>query len=250
MSDPLTDFIAACRVEIKRVPDAADRVVAIAPLMAKLAAMAAPYLGPEHRRSDPAHYARNAIHIDPSGDLSLFAQVWLPGQWTPVHDHGSWGLVGIVEGVLEERALMSAHDGYHSRRGHRAAAGRHGAAQLWLGQQLRAQPRPHPHDRGAAGPRALHQPAPLWPKHELVPHLRYRRRHPPAYRRAAPRGALSWSALRALAWLSSAWPTRLFGSSPRSSAAARPCTRRRIPSLASAAIRRGWVAPRLELREP
>jgi 3-mercaptopropionate dioxygenase len=109
MSDPFSDFIAACRVEIKRVPDAADRVVAIAPLMAELAAMAAPRLGPEHRRGDPAHYARNAIHIDPSGDLSLFALVWLPGQWTPVHDHGSWGVVGIVEGVLEERTLMSAH---------------------------------------------------------------------------------------------------------------------------------------------
>ena len=54
MSDPFSDFIAACRVEIKRVPDAADRVVAIAPLMAELAAMAAPHLGPEHRRSDPA----------------------------------------------------------------------------------------------------------------------------------------------------------------------------------------------------
>jgi hypothetical protein len=73
MSDPLTDFIAACRVEIKRVPDAADRVMAIAPLMAELAAMVAPHLGLEHRHSDPAHYARNAIHIDPSGDLSLFA---------------------------------------------------------------------------------------------------------------------------------------------------------------------------------
>ncbi len=45
MSDPLTDFIAACRVEIKRVPDTADRVAAIAPLMAELAAMAAPHLG-------------------------------------------------------------------------------------------------------------------------------------------------------------------------------------------------------------
>ena len=42
MSDPLTDFIAACRVEIERAPDAADRVVAIAPLMAELAAMAPP----------------------------------------------------------------------------------------------------------------------------------------------------------------------------------------------------------------
>jgi hypothetical protein len=53
MTDPLSHFIAACRVEIKRAPDAADRVVAIAPLMAGLAATAAAHLGPEHRRSDP-----------------------------------------------------------------------------------------------------------------------------------------------------------------------------------------------------
>jgi predicted metal-dependent enzyme (double-stranded beta helix superfamily) len=98
MTDPFSDFIAACRVEIKRAPDAADRVVAIAPLMVGLAATAAPHLGPEHRRSDPGHYARDAIHIDPAGYLSLFALVWLPGQWTPVHDHGSWGVVVIVEG--------------------------------------------------------------------------------------------------------------------------------------------------------
>lgn len=108
MSSLFADFIAACRSEIDRTPEAADRVIAIAPLMRDLAAQAGPFLGPEHRRADPAHYARNAIHIDPAGDLSLFALVWLPGQWTPVHDHGSWGVVGIVEGELEERALMSA----------------------------------------------------------------------------------------------------------------------------------------------
>jgi predicted metal-dependent enzyme (double-stranded beta helix superfamily) len=49
----------------------------------------------------------NAIHIAPVGDLSLFALVRLPGQWTPVHDHGIWG--GIVEGVIEARTLMPAH---------------------------------------------------------------------------------------------------------------------------------------------
>jgi len=31
--------------------------------------------------------------------------VWLPGQWTPVHDHGSWGVVGLVRGVLENYYL-------------------------------------------------------------------------------------------------------------------------------------------------
>ena len=68
-------------------------------------------LGQAHRRSDPAHYARNAILI--GDDLSLYALVWLPGQWTPVHDHGSWGVVGVVEGSLQERAWIrtSADDG-------------------------------------------------------------------------------------------------------------------------------------------
>jgi predicted metal-dependent enzyme (double-stranded beta helix superfamily) len=123
MSTVFTDFIADCRREIDRTEDAADRVIAIAPLMQALLREVGPHLGEAHRRPDPAHYARNAIHIEPSGDLSLFALVWLPGQWTPVHDHGSWGVVGIVEGVLEERALMSAHgditanDGIVLRRG-------------------------------------------------------------------------------------------------------------------------------------
>lgn len=123
MHAKISQFLAACRTEIDRTDDAADRVIAIAPLMQALLPHAAEFLGPEERRSDPAHYARNAIHIDPAGDLSLFALVWLPGQWTPVHDHGSWGVVGIVEGVLEERALMSAHgditadDGIVLRRG-------------------------------------------------------------------------------------------------------------------------------------
>ena len=76
--------------------------------MRDLAAESDGFLSAEHFRSDPGHYARNAIHIAPSGNLSLFALVWLPGQWTPVHDHGSWGVVGIVRGVLEERSYMSA----------------------------------------------------------------------------------------------------------------------------------------------
>ena len=56
----------------------------------------------------PGALCPQCIYICPDGELSLFALVWLPGQWTPVHDHGSWGVVGVVEGLLEERAYMSA----------------------------------------------------------------------------------------------------------------------------------------------
>lgn len=81
----------------------ADCVLALAPLMLELIERAATFLEPQHYRSDPNHYARNLIYDAPDASLSLYALVWLPGQWTPVHDHGSWGVVGVLEGVLEER---------------------------------------------------------------------------------------------------------------------------------------------------
>jgi len=103
----LDDFIAGCRAAAGRCPDPADCVQDVAPLMARLIGGAHSFLKPSHYRADPAHYARNAIYLAPDRSLSLYALVWLPGQWTPVHDHGSWGVVGVVEGVLEERAYMS-----------------------------------------------------------------------------------------------------------------------------------------------
>jgi len=94
-------------VERSRAPAApADCVLAIAPLMLELLESAGTFLQPAHFRSDPDHYARNLVYAAPDRSLSLYALVWLPGQWTPIHDHGSWGVVGILEGVLEERSYV------------------------------------------------------------------------------------------------------------------------------------------------
>jgi 3-mercaptopropionate dioxygenase len=90
----------------------ADCVTAIAPLMHGLLAHAHTFLQPQHLRFDPDRYARNAIYVARDQSLSLYALVWLPGQWTPVHDHGSWGVVGVLHGMLEERSYIrtGAHD--------------------------------------------------------------------------------------------------------------------------------------------
>ena len=42
--------------------------------------------------------------------ITLFALVWLPGQWTPIHDHGTWGVVGVLDGTLEERNYIQIDD--------------------------------------------------------------------------------------------------------------------------------------------
>jgi predicted metal-dependent enzyme (double-stranded beta helix superfamily) len=86
--------------------DPADCVLALAPLMLDLIGNAPAFLEPRHFRSEPDHYARNLVYDAPDGSLSLYTLVWLPGQWTPIHDHGSWGVVGVLEGVLEERSYV------------------------------------------------------------------------------------------------------------------------------------------------
>jgi len=153
MTQPLDRFVAACREVIAGTDDAADRVTEIAPLMRDLLESTESFLRPEHYRSDPAHYARNAIYICPNGELSLFALVWLPGQWTPVHDHGSWGVVGVVEGLLEERAYMSADGDIRGDSGIRLRRG--GVVLLNPGAVTTFVPNPdHIHVTGVAATRA------------------------------------------------------------------------------------------------
>jgi len=105
-SPALEAFIAEAAARSRRQPEPADCVLALAPLMLDLIEQAGTFLEPQHYRSDPASYTRNLIHDAPDDSLSLYAIVWLPGQWTPVHDHGSWGVVGVVEGILEERSYV------------------------------------------------------------------------------------------------------------------------------------------------
>lgn len=99
----LQAFVAQAAAHTRARSDPADCVLALAPLMLGLIERATAFLEPQHYRSDPTHYARNLVYDAPDGSLSLYTLVWLPGQWTPIHDHGSWGVVGVLEGVLEER---------------------------------------------------------------------------------------------------------------------------------------------------
>ena len=102
----LDTFISQAATLSRKHTDSADCVLALAPLMLDLIEQADTFLQPQHYRSSTDSYTRNLIYKASDESLSLYALVWLPGQWTPVHDHGSWGVVGVVEGVLEERSYV------------------------------------------------------------------------------------------------------------------------------------------------
>jgi predicted metal-dependent enzyme (double-stranded beta helix superfamily) len=102
----LDAFISQATACTRDRPDPADCVLALAPLMLALVEGAAGFLAPRHYLGHPDHYSRNLVYDAPDASLSLYTIVWSPGQWTPVHDHGSWGVVGVLEGVLEERSYV------------------------------------------------------------------------------------------------------------------------------------------------
>ena len=110
MDEELEIFVTACDNLVLSGCDPSSCVSQVAPLMLELVKTGTQLLTPDQMQEDPKTYARNAIHLGDADGTSLFALVWLPGQWTPIHDHGTWGVVGILEGVLEERSFLPVNN--------------------------------------------------------------------------------------------------------------------------------------------
>lgn len=47
----------------------------------------------------PDFYQQYLLHCDPLERFSVVSFVWGPGQRTPVHNHGVWGLIGMLRGA-------------------------------------------------------------------------------------------------------------------------------------------------------
>ena len=70
------------------------------------------FLAPQYREPDPARYHTSVIALAPSKRFSVVAMVWLPGQMTAIHDHVTWCVVGVLEGLeREERFELRERDG-------------------------------------------------------------------------------------------------------------------------------------------
>src|SRR3954470_10404397 len=65
-------------------------------------------LTPEQREGDPDRYVSHTLHVEPDGSFSIIALVWRPGQATRIHDHLTWCVFGVVQGI-EYEELFDAH---------------------------------------------------------------------------------------------------------------------------------------------
>lgn len=71
--------------------------------------------GPEiltsaERAGDPGGYVTHLLHTEPDGSFSVCALVWRPGQVTPIHDHVTWCVFGVLQGG-EYEELYALRDG-------------------------------------------------------------------------------------------------------------------------------------------
>jgi 3-mercaptopropionate dioxygenase len=67
----------------------------------------------EERAGDPDEYRCHILHVEPDGSFSVTAMVWQPGQVTPVHDHVTWCVFGVVQGTEYEELYALTPDGGH-----------------------------------------------------------------------------------------------------------------------------------------
>ena len=56
----------------------------------------------EQRLGSPDGHQGHTLHVGPDGSFSVLAVVWRPGQLTRIHDHVTWCVVGVLEGVEHE----------------------------------------------------------------------------------------------------------------------------------------------------
>lgn len=54
-------------------------------------------------RPHPQYYQQYCLHADPEDRFSVVSFVWGPGQFTPIHNHTVWGVIGVLRGSEVEQ---------------------------------------------------------------------------------------------------------------------------------------------------
>jgi 3-mercaptopropionate dioxygenase len=103
----LGDLVGAVRTAT-RSPGTWEEIASAVASQLRLHLPGPEILTSEQRYGDPLGYRCHLLHAEPDGSFSVVALVWRPGQATPVHDHVSWCVTGILQGTEhEERFVLS-----------------------------------------------------------------------------------------------------------------------------------------------
>jgi 3-mercaptopropionate dioxygenase len=60
----------------------------------------------EQRAGNAEGYRSHVLHAEPDGTFSIQALVWRPGQTTRIHDHLTWCVFGVIQGIEYEELFV------------------------------------------------------------------------------------------------------------------------------------------------
>jgi predicted metal-dependent enzyme (double-stranded beta helix superfamily) len=97
----LTDLIAAVRTAVEPQAGWAETAQLVAGALRRHLPTT-DVLTAEQRRGSPDGYRSHTLHAEPDGAFSIVAVIWRPGQLTRIHDHLTWCVFGVIQGVEHE----------------------------------------------------------------------------------------------------------------------------------------------------
>jgi len=102
MSDIFGTFVGAVEPVVRQGLAPEKTVLAIEPLLRSLVADR-DWLNDKFCRAIPSKaYAQYLLYRPADHAFSIVSFVWNAGQGSPIHDHGTWGVIGQYEGEEEE----------------------------------------------------------------------------------------------------------------------------------------------------
>ena len=97
----LAELVAGVRTAVERHADWAETAQLVAGALRRH--LPSPdVLTAEQRLGSPDSYVGHTLHAEPDGSFSIIALVWRPGQITRIHDHVTWCVFGVIQGVEHE----------------------------------------------------------------------------------------------------------------------------------------------------
>lgn len=97
-----TALASAVRAAVTAGGSPAGAAARVATALARHLPTPAQLLTAAQLAGDPAGYQTHRVHVEPDGSFSVAVMVWRPGQVTPIHDHVSWCVTGVLQGIEYE----------------------------------------------------------------------------------------------------------------------------------------------------
>ncbi|MFC4275353.1 cysteine dioxygenase family protein [Achromobacter aloeverae] len=109
----LKEFVQEATRVMDTVTGDKARMLATRPVLEKLIRQD-DWLPDAFARPHPEYYQQYLLYCDPHERFCIVSFVWGPGQKTPVHDHGVWGLVGMLRGSETSQRFEARDGGLHA----------------------------------------------------------------------------------------------------------------------------------------